>query len=330
MSASTTLKSISSLLNISVSTVSRALKNHPDISEKTKKKVQELASMMDYEPNAHAVSLRTNTSKLLGLIVPTLSNYFYTSFLTILEEESRKKGYTLITFQSGDNADIELQNLRLCRINHVAGLFIAICPETKNIEPFIRLEKNGIPVIFFDKVPEMENCNKVRMADEEAAILAAESIIKCNRKKVLALFGNEAFSITKKRWESFTGYLEKNAPSIEVTSVFVNSTDEAASETEKNIKKKNPDVIFCMSDEILAGSMKAIRKLKIIVPKKIALIAISNGFIPQLFDPEITYIETSGMELGKLAFNRLLNYYNGNTSPQELIVPCRLIKGHSI
>ena len=330
MSASTTLKTISSLLNISVSTVSRALKNHPDISEKTKKKVQELALMMDYEPNAHAISLRTNTSKLLGLIVPTLSNYFYTSFLTVLEEESRNKGYTLITFQSGDNSDIELENLRLCRINHIAGLFIAISPETKNIEAFTRLEKNGVPVIFFDKVPETDNCNKVRMADEEAAILAAESIIKSKRKKVLALFGNKEFSITKKRWQSFTDYLQKNAPSIEVSAVFVSSTDEAMYETEKNIKKIKPDVIFCMSDEILAGTMKAIRKLKVSVPDKVAVIAISNGFIPQLFNPEITYIETSGMELGKLAFNRLMSYYNGNTNPQELIVPCRFIKGNSI
>ena len=330
MSASTTLKTISSLLNISVSTVSRALKNHPDISEKTKKKVQELALMMDYEPNAHAISLRTNTSKLLGLIVPTLSNYFYTSFLTVLEEESRNKGYTLITFQSGDNSEIELENLRLCRINHIAGLFIAISPETKNIEAYTRLEKNGVPVIFFDKVPETDNCNKVRMADEEAAILAAESIIKSKRKKVLALFGNKEFSITKKRWQSFTDYMQKNEPSIEVSAVFVSSTDEAMYETEKNIKKIKPDVIFCMSDEILAGTMKAIRQLKVIVPDKIAVIAISNGFIPQLFNPEITYIETSGMELGKLAFNRLMSYYNGNTNPQELIVPCRFIKGNSI
>ena len=330
MSASTTLKTISSLLNISVSTVSRALKNHPDISEKTKKKVQELALMMDYEPNAHAISLRTNTSKLLGLIVPTLSNYFYTSFLTVLEEESRNKGYTLITFQSGDNSEIELENLRLCRINHIAGLFIAISPETKNIEAYTRLEKNGVPVIFFDKVPETDNCNKVRMADEEAAILAAESIIKSKRKKVLALFGNKEFSITKKRWQSFADYIQKNEPSIEVSAVFVSSTDEAMYETEKNIKKIKPDVIFCMSDEILAGTMKAIRQLKVIVPDKIAVIAISNGFIPQLFNPEITYIETSGMELGKLAFNRLMSYYNGNTNPQELIVPCRFIKGNSI
>lgn len=330
MSQSTTLKSISSLLNISVSTVSRALKNHPDISEKTKKKVQELAAMMDYEPNAHAISLRTNTSKLLGLIVPALSNFFYTSFLTALEEECRKNGYTLITLQSADDTNIELDNLRLCRINHIAGLFIAISPETKNIDPFLRMEKNGVPVIFFDKVPEAENCNKVRMADEEAAIMAAEAIQKSKRKKVLALFGNKEFSITKKRWKSFTDYLEKNAPDIKVISSFVSSTPEATTETEKEINKHDPDAVFCMSDEILAGAMKAIKKLKIAVPNNVAVVAISNGYIPQLFDPEITYIETSGMELGKLAFNRMMHYFNGQTSAQELIVPSRYIKGGSI
>ncbi|RTL58454.1 MAG: LacI family transcriptional regulator [Sphingobacteriales bacterium] len=330
MSQSTTLKSISSLLNISVSTVSRALKNHPDISDKTKKKVQELAAMMDYEPNAHAISLRTNTSKLLGLIVPALSNFFYTSFLTALEEESRKHGYTLITLQSGDNTNIEQENLKLCRINHIAGLFIAISPETKNIDSFLRMEKNGVPVIFFDKVPDAENCNKVRMADEEAAIMAAEVIQKSKRKKILALFGNQEFSITKKRWKSFTGYFEKNAPATEVISVFVSSTQEAITETEKEMKQHEPDAVFCMSDEILAGAMKSIKKLKINVPKKVAVIAISNGFIPQLFDPEITYVETSGMELGKLAFNRMINYFNGQTTSQELIVPSKYVKGGSI
>jgi LacI family transcriptional regulator len=329
MSQAATLKSISSLLNISVSTVSRALKNHPDISEKTKKKVQELAAMMDYEPNAHAISLRTNTSKLLGLIVPALSNSFYTSVLTALEEESRKNGYTLITLQSADKHTIEMENLKLCRINHVAGLFIAISPETKDVTPYLQLEKKGVPVIFLDKVPEDENCNKVRLADEEAAILAAQNIIKHHKQKVVALFGKQEFSITKKRQAAFTKYLNEKAPDIKVITEYVDSSEMATTVTEKNLKKK-PDIIFCMSDEILAGTMKALKKRKISVPDSISVIAISNGFIPELFDPEITYIETSGFELGKAAFNRLLSFFTGQTQVQEIVVPCRLVKGNSL
>lgn len=330
MSQNTTLKSISSLLNISVSTVSRALKNHPDISEKTKKKVQELAEMMDYEPNAHAISLRTNSSKLIGFIVPALSNFFYTSFLTTLESECRKNGYTLITFQSADSSVIELEILKLCRINNIAGLFIAISPETKDMEPFMRMERKGIPVIFIDKVPEADDCNKVRMADEEAAVKAAESIIKNQRKNVLAILGNKEFSITKKRWKSFADCFQLQSPTAKVTPLFVSSSEEATIETEKYLKENTPDAIFCMSDEILAGAMKSIKKKNLKIPSKTAIIAISNGFIPQLFEPEVTYIETSGMELGKYAFNRLLSYFNGQTAPQEIIVPCHYISGESI
>jgi LacI family transcriptional regulator len=330
MSQSPTLKKISTLLNVSISTVSRALKNHPDISDHTKKKVQDLAEMMDYEPNAAAISLRTNSSNILALIVPSLANHFYISFLSALEEESRKNGFTLIAFQSNDNPDVELENLKLCRINHVAGIFIAISPNTKNIEPYLKLEENGVPVIFFDKVPEQNNCNKVMVADEEAALIAAEKIVKSHKKKVLAVFGNKEMSITKKRWLAFSDYLQKQAPKTELTCIFANSADDASTEIEKQLKKNTPDVIFSMSDDILTGAMKAIRKMKLKVPEQIAVVSISNGFIPQLYDPEITYVETSGFNLGKMAFERLVHFNNGQTTAEELILPCRFVKGKSL
>jgi LacI family transcriptional regulator len=330
MSQSPTLKKISTLLNISISTVSRALKNHPDISDHTKKKVQDLAEMMDYEPNAAAISLRTNSSNILALIVPSLANHFYISFLSALEEESHKKGFTLIAFQSNDNPDVELENLKLCRINHVAGIFIAISPNTKNIEPYLKMEQNGVPVIFFDKVPEQNNCNKVMVADEEAALIAAEKIVKSHKKKVLAAFGNKEMSITKKRWEAFSDYLQKHAPKTELTALFANSAEDASIEIEKQLRKNAPDVIFSMSDDILTGAMKAIRKLKLKVPEQIAVVSISNGFIPQLYDPEITYVETSGFNLGKMAFERFASFNDGQTAAEELILPCRFVKGKSL
>lgn len=330
MGNSTTLKTISSLLNISVSTVSRALKNHPDISEKTKKKVQELAQMMDYEPNAHAISLRTNTSKLLAVVVPALSNTFYTSFLTALEEESQKNGYTLITFQSADSSATELEILRICRINHIAGLFIAISPGTKNIDPFYRLEKNGVPVIFFDKVPAEENCNKVTIDDSQSAILAATAIVKSKKQKVLGIFGNREFSITKNREQAFIKYFQAQAPNTNITLLYAGSSNEAEKLCLDSIKKINPDVIFCMSDEILAGAIKAINRLKISIPGKLAVITISNGFLPTLFNPEITYIETSGYDLGKAAFKRFIQYLGGNTQPEQIVIPGKFVKGGSV
>ena len=157
----TTLKKISEVLGLSISTISRALKNHPDISERTKKRVIELANALDYEPNVNAINLRTSHSKLFGLIVPSISNLFYNSFISSVEEESRKNGYTLMILQSADDPNTEIANLKLFRQNRITGLFVCISPETTNIEPFLKLKEQDIPVIFFDKVPEIRDCNKV-------------------------------------------------------------------------------------------------------------------------------------------------------------------------
>jgi len=332
MSTGATLKNIAKALNISISTVSRALKNHPDISEETKKKVTETARMLEYEPNAYAISLRTKKSHLIGVIVPFISNYFYHSFITAAEEEAKRNGYSLLILQSDDNPETELENLKVCRMNRVAAVFISISPLTKDIRSFIRLREDNTPVIFFDRVPEYEACDKVRINDEEAATIAAERIIKSGYKKVLAIFGNPELSITRNREKTFIQILENK---IQAKNFFIShatSAPETQEQTTAFLKSKNkPEVIFCMSDEVLTGVMKSIQKLKLRIPEDIAVISISNdSFIPSLFEPEISYIETSGYQLGKLTFKRMLDYLGGKTFIQEVLLPPRLVEGGSI
>ena len=137
----TTLKKISEILGLSISTISRALKDHPDISAKTKQLVVELATTLDYEPNVNAINLRTSNSKLFGLIVPSIANQFYNSFVASVEEECRRNGYSLMILQSGDDPSIELTNLKLCRQNRITGLFVCISPETVNIDAFLKLKE---------------------------------------------------------------------------------------------------------------------------------------------------------------------------------------------
>lgn len=322
----TTLKKISEALGLSISTVSRALKNHPDIAEKTKQRVKELANALDYEPNASAIQLRTNKSNLFGLIVPTISNFFYDSFIASVEEESRKSNYSLMILQSGDDPAIELENLKLCRQNRISGLFICITSKTTSTEPFNKLKELDIPTIFFDKVPEAENCNKVCVGDTASAMIAANAIIMKKKKKVLALFGNSLLSITKKRKEAFT---KATAKKIKVLAHHADSSLEAEQITTAVLSEK-PDSIFCMSDELLTGAMKAIQQANLKIPADISVIAISNGFIPKLYYPEITYVETSGYKLGKLAFSSMLACMAGSTFPQELTIESLLVEGGSI
>ncbi|PWS28849.1 hypothetical protein DHW03_03170 [Pedobacter yonginense] len=332
MRQNATLKKIAERLSLSISTVSRALKDHPDISAETKKKVTELADLLEYDPNPYAVNLRTHSSKEFAVVVPSLSNFFYHSFIRSIEEEAQTLGYSVIIYRSANDPKIEQNILKSCRHKRVSGIFIAITTETMDMEPFLKLDVHGIPVIFFDKVPQYESCNKICVGDDHAASLAAEEILKRGTENVLGIFGHLNMSITKSRLEKFISVLSQANDHINLNVVHASSADEAEQLTLSlipNYKKKN-FVIFCMSDEILSGTMKAVQRKGLSAPKDLGIIAISDGMIPKLFYPEITYAETSGYNLGKLAYDRMMKCIAGSSFAQTIIDESKLVTGGSM
>jgi LacI family transcriptional regulator len=331
MTQQSTLKQLSEVLGLSISTVSRALKDHPDISENTKKKVKELALAMEYEPNGFAVQLRTKHNNVLGILVPTINNFFYDSFIAAVEEEARQHGYSVLIMQSQDDLNIEKSNLNIFRKNMVAGLFASISIETEDINPFYKLNELNTPVIFFDRVPESDGCNKVCLADTLTGRMAAEAIIKKGKKRVLALFGHPHLSITKKRLESFLETFKELSPDTEIEVQFPEQQMPSKTVTLTALDQPNrPDVIFCMGDLILIGVMYALHERKMKVPEDIAVISISNGFIPTQYDPKITHVETSGYKLGKRAFTQMLGSLQGNQTIEEVFIESVLIEGGSL
>ena len=330
MKPTTTLKQISQSLGLSISTVSRALKNHPDISEATKKKVAEYSAMMEYEPNTNAVNLRTNTSNLFGIIVPVISGLFYDSVIASIEEEARVHGISLIILQSSDDPRIELENLKLCRQNRVKGIFVSICSDTKDYSFFNKLIENDTPIIFIDKVPPKSGFNKICVANEKAAILAAEALYNNKKKSILSFFGNNQMSISKERLSAYEGYF-KDKKGIKLFITEALNPNAAYLITKETLKKKQkPDAIFCMSDEILTGVMKAILELGLNIPKDLGVITISNGYFPHLYAPEITYVETSGYKLGKLAYSRMMACLAGSSFIQDFQIESVLVNGGSL
>ena len=330
MKAPVTLKQLAQHLQLSIATVSRALKDHPDIAPETKRKVQELAQMLEYEPNAHAISLKTNTSKEFAIIVPEIAGYFYNYFIAAIEEEARRIGYSVIILQSGHDPLLEIENVRRCRKSRVAGMFISTVSGGIDLSECRKAEDNGIPVIFFDKVPVSSSFNKVCVADEEAAELAAQALIRTKKKKVLALFGEGNMSITATRREAFLATFKREASTCKLSLLEAHNSESAFHVSLAQIKSKKPDALFCMSAEILAGALKAIQKLGLSMPSDIGVIAISNGFIPQLYYPEITYVETSGFKLGKLSFARMMACLAGSTFMQTIRSESILVKGGSL
>jgi LacI family transcriptional regulator len=325
-----TLKKLSELLGISISTVSRALKDHPDISAKTKTRVKELSATLDYEPNNFAVQLRTQQSNVLGIIVPTIRNYFYDYFISAVEEEAVRHGYSIMIMQSLDKLSLEISNINVLRRNKIMGLFISISIETEDMTPFKRLQESGVPVVFFDRVAEVSGFNKVCLADEEAARIAARSIIEKGKKNVLALFGHPHLSITKLRYASFKSYFDLHAKDSNVEYHFPEKVETSRELCLELFKNKIPDAVFCMGDMILIGVMHAVHELNLKVPEDTSIIGISNGLIPTLYNPRITYVETSGFKLGQLAFKQMYKSLKGIDEIEEVILDSILVEGGSL
>ncbi len=327
----TTLKKIADTLGCSISTVSRALKYHPDISVKTREKVVELANTLEYEPNAFAVHLRTKNSNVIGLMVPVIANYFYESFITAIEEESRKNGYTLMILQSANDATTELANIKLFRQNRVSGLFVCTLPNSNNIDHLIKLKELNIPVVFFDNVPNQTGIYKSCIADELAANIAAETIIKSKKKQIIALFGDARLTITQKRLKAFESTVLKNNSRMPINILHASNSAEAENILNNQVTNlKKGTIVFCMSDELLIGAMRVIQNKQLKIPDEISVISLSNGFIPKLYYPTITYIETSGYKLGKLAFTQMLACISGAVVVEELTIDVTLVEGGSL
>lgn len=307
MGNSATLKKISEHLNVSISTVSRALKDHPDVSPETKKRVKELAQLLDYEPNAFAVNLRKKHSNQFAVVVPEISSFFYHSFLQAVEEESRRIGYSLMILQSMDNPGVEEQNLRLCRYNQVAGVLVALTSQTRQMEPFRKIEAQDIPLLFFDRVPADDNFNKVGIADYDCGRLAAEVLHTSRYGKVLAIMGSPHLSITRRREAGFRDYFQHRGHSLPLELVYANHGEEARQHIIDYYSRPGqpPTAVFCMSDEILCGVVKGLHAMRMAWPSDAGLLAVSNGFVPSLFSPDISFVRSSGYDLGKLAFTRL-------------------------
>lgn len=326
-----TLKKLSEVLGISISTVSRALKDHPDISENTKNKVKELAAALEYEPNNYAVQLRTRQSNVLGILIPSIDNFFYDSFIAAVEADARANGYSVMIMQSRDKLQVETSNLHLFRKNMVMGLFASVSIETEDMAPYRKLEEMNIPVVFFDRVAEEEGFHKVCLADARAATMAAEAIAAKGKKKVLALFGHPHLSITKIRCSSFKETMERLAPK---TKLIIDYPETIAASEKAALaalsEKQRPDVIFCMGDMILIGAMYAVHKLKLRVPDDIGIIGISNGLFPTMYDPKITYVETSGFKLGQLAFAQMLARLKNEPAPGHVTLESVLVEGGSL
>jgi LacI family transcriptional regulator len=315
-----TLKGIADILGVSHTTVSRALKNHPDISKAMKLKVQELAKQLHYLPNNLAVNLRKNRTNNIGVVIPEITNYFFPSVLRGIEDVFQSKGYYVLIMQTNESVIREKEMVEILMGNRVAGLLVSVTSETKNYSHFESIEQAGIPVVYFDKVIKKDDVFKVEIDGEKDAYEGTIHLIESGFENIAMVAGNPNMSISEKRIRGYKSALKEMGKEFFPNNIlYACTTDEAEFFTQQVMSRENaPDAIFTISDQNLEGALKAINRMKLRIPEDVALLTFSDGPLTEILKPQVSCIKHSGYQVGSKAANLL---YNRIQNSDKALIP---------
>jgi LacI family transcriptional regulator len=303
-----TIKDIAKLLGVSKSTVSRALKDHPDISEETKQAVRSIAESFHYRPSQLALSLRYKQSKLIGLIIPQIYNFFFPSVIKGIEEIVRKQGYNLIILQSNESFETEVDNVDFLLANNVEGILACVSRETSDFDHFQYVINSKIPIVFFDRVPKDLNADMVLLDDISGAYQATHHLIQRGRKNIAICVGKPDLLISTNRLEGYKHALSDNNLIFKDEYVISGQSSEEVKLKMLDIMELNnpPDGIFAISDLTLVGVMQALYEKDIKIPEQISVIGFSEVPFSTMYKPPVSSIRPMGNEIGRKAAEIIL------------------------
>ena len=302
------INDIARALGISPSTVSRALKDHPDISSETKKVVKAYAEKVNYRPNALALSLKMQRSNTLGLIIPEIVHHFFSTIISGIEEFAYDRGYRLIICQSNEDYKREVMNTQVLFDNRVDGMLISMSKTTHNHGHFKDLIDYGIPVVFFDRVSHEVETDRVVTADYDGAFLATTYLLEQGRRKILHLASPEHLIVSELRKEGYLQALAKyNTPPDESLVLACDTRQEVIKLSDK-IRSLAPyiDGLFAVNDFTAIAAMQVLQEAGYKIPEDIAVVGFGNDPIASIACPALTTIEQSGFEMGRQAVEILI------------------------
>lgn len=324
-----TIKDIAKDLNISPSTVSRALKDNPDISIETRKLVQDYAKKHKYKPNALALSLRTQHNNIIGVIVPELANHFFSGVLSGMETVAEERDYHVIVCQSLEDYRKEVRNVQTLIKARVCGVLISQAKTTTKYDHFQELIDNGIPVIFFDRICTGIDSDKVVVDDYSGTFTAVEYMIKTGCKRIAFFSAPLHLEISKNRKNGYLDALRKYHLPVEDDLIGIADTKPLGYEKALAILKKpnRPDAFMAMNDYTASGILFAAKELGIKVPEELSICGFSNSNISQDTDPMLTTMDQHPQQVGTEAMTLILEKIENpeNTSRKNKIIKTSLI-----
>lgn len=313
----TTIHDIARELNITASTVSRALKDHPRISESTKKLVLARAEEMNYQPNSIAAALRRGTSNLIGVIIPTADRNFFASVIRGVEEVLNNTSYNVIICQSNDSLEKEKSNIKALLEAQVDGIFASYAKETTNFDHYEEILKRGIPLILFDRMQESLDVDAVGVDDYVGAYKATEHLIEQGCKRIVHFAGPDNVSIYRDRRRGYEEALKRNNMTVDETLIL---TSDLKLETGRDLAneiitwKTMPDAIFSASDYCAMGAMAILKKKGFEIPGDVAIVGFSNESFTSLVDPPMSTVDQHSKKMGQFTANMFLKRMNNSAS----------------
>lgn len=325
-----TIKDIARELGISPSTVSRALKDHPDISPETKKAVNELAEKLNYQPNIVALNLRQRKTNTIGVIIPEIVHFFFSTVISGIEDIAYEAGYNVILAQSNESYQREVTDMKALFNTRVDGMLLSISRETTNFDHIDSIVNKGMPVVFYDRMYNSPNCSKVIVDDYSGAKEAVLHMIDQGCKKIAHLIPSPNLMISIDRLKGYQDALKER--NIEANPEWVVHCNEGSFEegklvTTKLLSQKNrPDAIFASTDPLAMGAVMSIKEKGLKIPDDIAIVGFSNWFFGELLEPSLTTVDQPGFEMGREAARILIKQIEMKEKGQELVHETKILK----
>jgi len=328
-----TMKDIARQLGVSVATVSRALSDSPSISKQRREAIQQFAREHNYFPDVIAEQLRhsrRNPSRAIGVIIPELVHYYFSSILDGIESQAAAQGYQVMVAKSGESYEREVQICEAMLKNKVCGIIVSQAKDTQRYDHFIRLQTAGVPLVFYDRICPVLNASRVVVDDYMGTLKAVSYLIETGCRRI-AFYGTSMnMEIGKNRFNGYKDALYKNGLTLDQSLVRIcDNRADAERITPPILRQANrPDAFFAVNDETAIGILTVTKRLGYMIPEEVSICGFTNGFRATVCDPMLTTVEQRGTQVGKEAADILIGLVEGrlpNDHAEKRVVKTRLV-----
>lgn len=324
-----TIKDIAKALDISVATVSRALRDAHDVSKETREKVLAMAAQLKYKPNFNAIGLVQRSTHNLGVLLPAITNYYFSTVITGIQEVAYANGFNIILYITGDSAQRELEIVGDLSVSSLDGLLACISSASDSCDHFQGIIDEGVPVVFFDRVASTISTSKVMQDDYNGAFEAVEHLIRSGYTRIAHLAGPDGLSFTERRLRGYKDALIQNGLPVREEWILHSGFTQQDGEQDATAllaMPTKPDAFFAVNDRKAIGAGVAIKKMNLRIGDEVGVIGFTGDPVCDLLTPTLSTIEEPAFEIGRISCELLLKHIRKkNFVPEEVILPGTLI-----